>query len=221
MVFCHGLLGDKLLATLHTVSEMLARSLGFGKSRFTRMMRQAPHLIAPNGVNLEKQEKIGTIFNAMHWDLNFLSIHGQARFPGLRIWLRNGRVMTVKIPKGCLLIQVGKQLEWLTGGYFTAGYHEVVCLPETTRAMLRAKRRGQRLIRVSSTVFGHIATDRKIEVLGYFLQQLPRAERRKIRKHYPRIFVGDQVMLALIEAGIIERASDDVMNRLRRAGLME
>lgn len=60
-----------------------------------------------------------------HYDLNFLTIHGKSRFPGLFVWLRNGKRVAVKIPSGCLFIQAGKQLEWLTGGYVKAGMHEV------------------------------------------------------------------------------------------------
>lgn len=60
-----------------------------------------------------------------HYDLNFLTIHGKSRFPGLFVWLRDGKRVAVKIPAGCLFIQAGKQLEWLTGGYVKAGMHEV------------------------------------------------------------------------------------------------
>jgi hypothetical protein len=39
--------------------------------------------------------------------------------------------IAVKIPEGCLLVQAGKQLEWMTGGYIKAGFHEVVCTQAT------------------------------------------------------------------------------------------
>ena len=60
-----------------------------------------------------------------HYDLNFLSVHGKSRFPGLFVWLRDGRRIPVRVPEGCLLLQAGKQLEWLTGGHVHAGMHEV------------------------------------------------------------------------------------------------
>ena len=60
----------------------------------------------------------GTVFAGFHYDLNFLTIHGRSRFPGLNIWLRNGKKMEVKVPVGCLLIQSGKQV---SSGIF-AGY---------------------------------------------------------------------------------------------------
>ena len=34
--------------------------------------------------------------------------------------------MGVKVPDGCLLVQAGEQLEYLTGGHVVAGYHEVI-----------------------------------------------------------------------------------------------
>lgn len=60
-----------------------------------------------------------------HYDLNFMTIHGKSRFPGLFVWLRNGQRIPVQIPAGCLFLQAGKQLEWLTGGHVKAGMHEV------------------------------------------------------------------------------------------------
>jgi hypothetical protein len=49
----------------------------------------------------------------------------RSRFPGLSVWLADGRRLPVSIPPGCLLCQAGKQLEWLTGGHVQAGMHEV------------------------------------------------------------------------------------------------
>ena len=37
----------------------------------------------------------------------------------------------VKIPEGQLLVQAGKQLEWMTGGHIKAGFHEVIYSQET------------------------------------------------------------------------------------------
>jgi isopenicillin N synthase-like dioxygenase len=64
-----------------------------------------------------------------HTDLNFLTIHGRSRYPGLHIWARNtGKRIPVKFPPTgrYLLVQAGKQLEHLTGGLVKAGFHEVV-----------------------------------------------------------------------------------------------
>lgn len=70
---------------------------------------QGPHLLAPTGSDLSRYGQEGTVFAGYHYDLNFLTIHGKSRFPGLYIWLRNGQKVEVKVPVGCLLIQTGKQ----------------------------------------------------------------------------------------------------------------
>lgn len=60
-----------------------------------------------SGTDLSKHNKSKQIFAGYHYDLNFLTIHGKARFPGLYVWLRDGRRIPVKVPEGCLLLQVG------------------------------------------------------------------------------------------------------------------
>ena len=87
-----------------------------------------PHLLAPTASDLVKYGEKDTILAGFHSDLNFLTIHGRSRYPGLNVWARNtGKRIPVKIPPGNnLLVQAGKQLEHLTGGLIKAGFHEVV-----------------------------------------------------------------------------------------------
>lgn len=89
----------------------------------------SPHLLAPTASDLEKYGEKDTILAGFHTDLNFLTIHGRSRYPGLNIWARNtGKRIPVKFPSTgrYLLVQAGKQLEHLSGGLVKAGYHEVV-----------------------------------------------------------------------------------------------
>jgi isopenicillin N synthase-like dioxygenase len=89
----------------------------------------SPHLLAPTASDLVKYHKKDTILAGFHTDLNFLTIHGRSRYPGLHIWARNtGKRILVQFPPTgrYLLVQAGKQLEHLTGGLIKAGYHEVV-----------------------------------------------------------------------------------------------
>ena len=88
-----------------------------------------PHLLAPTASDLVKYNEKDTILAGFHTDLNFLTIHGRSRYPGLHIWARNtGKRLLVQFPPTgrYLLVQAGKQLEHLTGGLIKAGYHEVV-----------------------------------------------------------------------------------------------
>lgn len=62
-----------------------------------------PHLLAPTASDLDKYE-VGTAFAGFHYDLNFITIHGKSRYPGLFLWTREKKKLAVKIPDGCLLL---------------------------------------------------------------------------------------------------------------------
>lgn len=100
---------------------------------FSLNSRRSPHLLAPTASDLVKYGKKDTILAGFHSDLNFLTIHGRSRYPGLHVWARNtGKRIPVKIPPGNnLLVQAGKQLEHITGGLIKAGFHEVVVNDQT------------------------------------------------------------------------------------------
>ncbi|KCV71649.1 hypothetical protein H696_01068 [Fonticula alba] len=178
--------GDLMHGAVNTVGAMVGQGLGLGREVFPKMSDKGQHLLAPTGSDLGRYDEKGSIFAGFHYDLNFLTIHGKSRFPGLYIWLRTGEKMRVSVPDGCLLVQAGKQLEWLTGGAIRAGYHEVV-FDETTRRALDAARAANRpLWRVSSTMFHHINSDATLEPLGPFATE-------EACKAYPPTLCGDYV----------------------------
>jgi len=191
--------GNLMLGAISTLSEMTAIGFGFESDTFTKLMKYGPHLLAPTGGDLghDKYGKLGTVFANYHYDLNFLTIHGRSRFPGLFIWTREGKRYPVKVPQGCLLVQAGKQFEWLTGGYVLAGFHEVIVSKDTIEAANKARQEKRSLWRVSSTLFSHIASDNILEPLGKFGNE-------ETRKKYPPTKTGDQVQqeLAMIKLGI-------------------
>ena len=178
--------GFKMVSAIEVVAEMAAIGFGLPKDAFTSLMKQGPHLLAPTGSDLQRHGSEGTVFAGYHYDLNFLTIHGRSRFPGLNIWLRNGQKVEVKVPVGCLLIQSGKQLEWLTGGGCLAGMHEVVVSKRTLDAIELARQKNHSLWRVSSTLFSHIASDATLKPLGGFAET-PEAVK------YPPILAGEFV----------------------------
>ena len=122
-----------------------------------------PHLLAPTASDLTKHGAKDTILAGFHTDLNFLTIHGRSRYPGLHIWARNtGHRIPVKIPPGNhLLVQAGKQLEHLTGGLIKAGFHEVVVNEQTLEVIAKRKQEVPKrpLVRISSTFFWHLSSD--------------------------------------------------------------
>ncbi|PIA48531.1 hypothetical protein AQUCO_01400844v1 [Aquilegia coerulea] len=178
--------GYKMVSAIEAVAEMAAIGFGLERDAFTSLMQKGPHLLAPTGSNLQRYGQLGTVFAGYHYDLNFLTIHGRSRFPGLNIWLRNGQKVEVKVPVGCLLIQTGKQLEWLTAGECLAGMHEVVVTNRTIDAIESAKQQSRSLWRVSSTLFAHIASDSILKPLGHFAES-------PLAANYPPMCAGEFV----------------------------
>ncbi|GAA5969739.1 hypothetical protein JCM11641_008023 [Rhodosporidiobolus odoratus] len=156
--------GTQIKTAVEGVSQMVAQGLGLPMETFTDAGEYGSHLLAPTSTDLIKYGKVGEIFAGFHTDLNFLTIHGRSRFPGLHVWARNsGKRITVKLPPGHLLVQAGKQLEHFTGGLILAGYHEVVCTDATVAALSArladpaTSSRPQ--YRISSTFFYHLSSD--------------------------------------------------------------
>ena len=86
-----------------TVAEMTAIGLDLEANTFTQLMNGGEHLLAPTGSDLLRYD-VGTVFAGFHYDLNFLTIHGKSRYPGLFIWLRSGEKISVAVPDGHLLV---------------------------------------------------------------------------------------------------------------------
>ncbi|KAI1437414.1 hypothetical protein GGR50DRAFT_71127 [Xylaria sp. CBS 124048] len=155
--------GQSMKSAVSGLAEMAAVGMGLPAETFSNAGRYGPHLLAPTASDLKKHNKKDTILAGFHTDLNFLTIHGRSRYPGLHIWARNtGRKIPVKIPPGnYLLVQAGKQLEHITGGLVKAGFHEVVVSDATlaTVAKRAAEFPDRPLVRISSTFFWHLASD--------------------------------------------------------------
>jgi isopenicillin N synthase-like dioxygenase len=155
--------GTSMKNAVEGLTEMLAHGLQLPTDTFRSAGRYGPHLLAPTASDLVKHGAKDTILAGFHTDLNFLTIHGRSRYPGLHIWARNtGRRIPVKIPPGNhLLVQAGKQLEHITGGLIKAGFHEVVVNEATLGVIEKRKREfpDRPLVRISSTFFWHLSSD--------------------------------------------------------------
>ena len=188
--------GTMMLDACFTAAEMAAVGLGVQKDIFTsRLMQvyilivnpmQGWHKLAPTGSDLAKND-VGAIFAGAHYDLNFLTIHGKSRFPGLYIWLRDGSKVPVRVPNGCLLLQSGIQFERLTGGHIIGGFHEVVYTEKTKEAVEQVKRdraagKQRSLWRVSSTLFSTIRGDVEMAPMEEFSDKFVDGAREKYRR---------------------------------------
>ncbi|KAI0778435.1 Clavaminate synthase-like protein [Trametes elegans] len=153
-------------AVLNVEDIAVAAAIGLGLPRetFKEAGKYGPHLLAPTASDLKKYGQKDTILAGFHTDLNFLTIHGRSRYPGLNIWARNsGSRIPVRFPPTgrYLLVQAGKQLEHISGGLIRAGYHEVVVNDATLQAIEKRKIEHPKrpLIRISSTFFWHLSSD--------------------------------------------------------------
>ena len=171
--------GNQMLSTVKTITELLAIGLDLDKNYFKNQSKYGAHLLAPTGIDVSKYP-IDTIVAGYHYDISFLTIHGKSRYSGLYIWTREGKKILVKVPPGCLLLQVGRELEYLTGGYCMAGFHEVIINKEAKELLNKRKSPW----RVSTTVFYHMDSDS-------ILQPIERFRNVKTLKKYPKIIQGD------------------------------
>ncbi|KAG8840608.1 hypothetical protein FRB91_005891 [Serendipita sp. 411] len=181
------------------VAEMTAVGLGLEQGAFKDAGRYGPHLLAPTASNLVKYGEKDTILAGFHSDLNFLTIHGRSRYPGLHIWARNtGKRIPVSIPPGRnLLVQAGKQLEHITGGLIKAGLHEVV-VNEKTIGVIEQRRTEypeRPLIRISSTFFWHLSSDFDLEPIRDLKARADTLKEAngEEKDDYPALKVGEQV----------------------------
>ncbi|KAI5865214.1 Clavaminate synthase-like protein [Durotheca rogersii] len=207
--------GKSMKSAVAGLAEMAAVGMGLPAETFTDAGRYGPHLLAPTASDLEKYGAKDTILAGFHTDLNFLTIHGRSRYPGLHIWARNtGRRIAVKIPPppasgdgSYLLVQAGKQFEHLTGGLVKAGYHEVVVSDATITAAAARRRDAPRrpLVRISSTFFWHLSSDYDLAPIPELAARARdlRAARSGVGRdegddfEYPPMKVGEQVQSEL------------------------
>lgn len=194
--------GKKMKDSVEGVARMAAIGLGLDQEAFTDAGKYGPHLLAPTSSNLEKYGKKDTILAGFHSDLNFLTIHGRSRYPGLHIWARNsGKRIAVKVPAGqYLLIQAGKQLEHLTGGLVKAGFHEVVVNEGTLEAMDRTRTQypTRPPIRISSTFFWHLSSDYDLVPISQLAEAAAaKSALDKDKTTYEPMKVGTQVQMEL------------------------
>ncbi|CAN8097749.1 unnamed protein product [Discula destructiva] len=197
--------GTSMKNAVSGLAEMAATGLGLAEKTFSDAGRYGPHILAPTSSDLQKYGQKNTILAGFHTDLNFLTIHGRSRYPGLHIWARNtGKRIAVKIPQGnYLLVQAGKQLEHLTGGLVKAGYHEVIVNGKTVETIERRKVEfpDRPLNRISSTFFWHLSSDFDLTPIPELtdkakklrLEQMNLGRDEGEEAEYPAMKVGQQV----------------------------
>lgn len=176
-------IGDYFMNLLEKLNQVISIEMGQKKEYLANMCHNGNHMIAPTMSDLTKYGNTGTILAGFHSDISLMTIHGKSRYSGLNIWTRKNEKIRVHVPDGCFLVQAGRQLEYITGGYILSGYHEVVVEQDTVEQLKKAIKQGTSTTRVSSTFFAHINSDKYMEVL-------PQFQTDKNVKIYPRIQEG-------------------------------
>jgi isopenicillin N synthase-like dioxygenase len=145
-------MGRALHAVGATLLRACATALGMGPAAFTAQIEGAPHVTrALRYLPLDAaQAERGILWGEEHTDFNLLTLLPGGRFldpsgvrcpppdPGSGLYLRTrgtaehpeGHMVHGRPPEGCIVAQVGQQLEILTGGTFLATPH-VVTAPKT------------------------------------------------------------------------------------------
>ncbi|KAH9049409.1 Clavaminate synthase-like protein [Lactarius hengduanensis] len=210
--------GSAMKSAVEGLAQMTAIGLGLPQETFTDAGKYGPHLLAPTASDLVKYKEKDTILAGFHTDLNFLTIHGRSRYPGLHIWARNsGKRILVRFPPTgrYLLVQAGKQLEHLSGGLIKAGYHEVVVNESTVETIERRKSEfpDRPLIRISSTFFWHLSSDHDLAPIPSLAK---RSNDTKVQSSNMGISTGD------LEDTIYEpmKVGQQVQNELKHIKLM-
>ncbi|THH06724.1 hypothetical protein EW145_g3885 [Phellinidium pouzarii] len=205
--------GSSMRNAVQDVAEMAAIGLGLSRETFLDASRYGPHILAPTASDLKKYGQKNVILAGFHTDLNFLTIHGRSRFPGLNIWARNtGKRVAVTFPPTgrYLLVQAGKQLEVITAGLIKAGFHEVVVNESTLETIERSKQAfpDRPLIRISSTFFFHLSSDYDLVPISSLVA------RAKALREINREIAEDETVYEPMKVG------QQVQNELRHIALM-
>ncbi|KAJ3725564.1 hypothetical protein DFJ43DRAFT_1089123 [Lentinula guzmanii] len=207
--------GESMKQAVESLADMACIGLGLPSNLFRDAGRYGPHLLAPTASDLVKYGQKDTILAGFHTDLNFLTIHGRSRYPGLNIWARNtGKRLPVKIPPGNhLLVQAGRQLEHLSGGLIKAGYHEVVVNDQTLQVIERrnVENPDRPLIRISSTFFWHLSSDYDLIPIPSLVE---RAEALDVAQIQLRGYLTDKPVYQPMKVG------QQVQNELKHIALM-
>lgn len=198
--------GDMMIEGCYSVAKMAAVGMDLPEETFFDRMQLGNHLLAPTGSDLRKYEE-GTVFAGVHYDLNFLTIHGKSPFPGLYIWVRDGRKASVKVPDGCLILQAGIQFERITGGYVMAGFHEVIYTDKTKEIVQKRLEDNPNnpIWRVSSTLFSHIRSDVSLKPLDELKERWVEGAEEK----YEDVKAYDQVMNELKAISLHQQAEEN------------
>ena len=116
--------GEKYIELTKFCLKILGSCYNLPKNFFEEKIDQASNILATTCYKYPK--KYVKVVAGKHRDVSFITLHIKATHPGLYLFSRKGKRFPAIVPKNCILIQAGAQLEYMTSGKILAGYHEVV-----------------------------------------------------------------------------------------------
>lgn len=91
-----------------------------------RLIADGPHVLRPLHYPAVTKETAGKIvWGGEHTDINLITILPPSTAQGLMIRRRDGEWIAGTAPQNCVLVQVGDQLQYMTGGRFISAKHRV------------------------------------------------------------------------------------------------
>ncbi len=194
---------------LHRVGKSLlaaaARGLALPEDTFSALIDGGPHVTrALKYLPLtETQVDQNILWGEEHTDFNLLTLLPGGRFyrpsgeqiespdpqSGLYLRARSGRQIRGGAPPGCIVVQVGQQLEILTGGTLLATPHVVTApkVPGVTRC--------------STAHFVHMHAHQMVRPLSHF------ATAESIRSYAPPVLAGTYGLKTLVDIGLAPRSA--------------
>lgn len=160
--------GDSLRLGGMMLLEMAAIGWGVEREFFTGRMRFGPHFLAPTGSDLVAHGTPGTVLAGFHNDMSLATVHGPATDPGLFAWTTAGIRHPVRLPSKHLILQCGRQMQWLTGGTAHRVFHEVAVVEASRERIDAAIAKGEPYWRVATPLFLHMNTNETAEPKGRF-----------------------------------------------------
>jgi isopenicillin N synthase-like dioxygenase len=202
-------LGRRLHENGLRLLEAMARGLNLAVDVFTKVTEGGPHVTrALKYLELNQAQcEGGVLWGEEHTDFNLLTLLPGGRFynqadvqvaapdidAGLYLRTRSGRKVRGTAPKGAIVIQVGQQLEILTGGKLLATPH-VVTAPSAPG-----------FTRCSAAHFVHMHAHEMVRPLPEF------ASREAVTSYAPPVLSGTYGLKTLVDIGLAPAEAIDTL----------
>ncbi len=118
----------------YDVLLVLAKYIDLPATHLSNLVDGAPHVMRPLYYPPSVGKRSNAPWGGEHVDINFLTILPPATAGGLKIRKRDGEWIDGTAPEGCIIAQVGDELQYISCGRFLSAVHGVVEPEDCTHA---------------------------------------------------------------------------------------